>query len=121
VALLRITIERRYKYSLYIVMFISVASTLVTIIVIITWCKPLSAQWKPALIPTNCGSPRVITGIAYFIGVCSIVTDWACAILPIFIFWNVQLRKSIRVSLVVVLSLGILCVEYHSKLLTQRS
>jgi len=108
VALLRITTQRRIKYALYTIIFISVASAAITEVVILSWCKPLSAQWKPAQIPTKCGSFSIITSISYFLGATSIATDWACAILPVVIFWNVQLKRRIKVSLVTVLSLGVL-------------
>ena len=108
VALLRITVERRFRYSLYAVMVLTILSTIVVEATILAWCKPVSTQWHPVEIPSKCGSIKVITAISYFLGATSIATDLSCAILPMFIFWKVQLKRSVKVPLVIVLALGIL-------------
>jgi len=108
VALLRITIQRRYKYALYAVMFLALVSAAIVEITILTWCTPVSAQWHVAEIPSKCKSIEVITSISYFLGATSISSDLACAILPILIFWKVQLKRSVKVSLMIVLALGVL-------------
>uniref|UniRef100_A0A8H7NQH5 Rhodopsin domain-containing protein n=1 Tax=Bionectria ochroleuca TaxID=29856 RepID=A0A8H7NQH5_BIOOC len=53
-----------------------------------------------------CTSNQVITYISYLVSISSIVTDFACAIVPIFILWSTQIRARAKFSVVVVLALG---------------
>ncbi|CAH0046321.1 unnamed protein product [Clonostachys solani] len=55
-----------------------------------------------------CTSNQVIIYISYLVSVSSIVTDFACAILPIFILWSTQIRAWAKFSVAVVLGLGTL-------------
>lgn len=48
----------------------------------------------------------IIQNISYFISASSIITDWACAILPCFIVWKLNMKRKLKVSVAVVLALG---------------
>lgn len=87
-------------------MALSACASLVTVITLLTWCRPVSATWDPSA--GTCGDVSIVTSISYFISAVIIVTDWACALLPGFILWGVQMRTRVKISLIVVLSLGVL-------------
>ncbi|KAF4535756.1 Cation-transporting ATPAse 4 [Lasiodiplodia theobromae] len=105
IALLRITQQRKYRYSLWIIMFLSAVGAIVTIVTVLVQCQPVAATWDKTL--GHCIDTKAITNSSYFLSACSIVTDWSCAILPAFILWNIQLRFRIKASVVVVLALGV--------------
>ncbi|EOD52135.1 putative cation-transporting atpase 4 protein [Neofusicoccum parvum UCRNP2] len=105
VALLRITQERKYRYPLWGIMLLATIAAIVTIVAVLAQCHPISATWDKSL--GTCIDPSVITNVSYFISSVSIVTDWSCAILPVFILWNVQLRFRIKASVAAILALGV--------------
>ncbi|KAM5343669.1 hypothetical protein ACJ41O_012206 [Fusarium nematophilum] len=104
VALLRIcgTVSI-YKWALYAIIGISTVAGLGSMTGIVASCSPPSAFWDPS---TGTCNPLVNTFAAYFISACSILTDFALAILPAFILWKVQLRRSIKVSVAIILGLA---------------
>lgn len=87
----------------------STLSVLITVSVLLAWCRPVAATWDPSL--GQCADPALITNVSYFISSISIATDWACAILPAFLLWDIQLRTAVKVSLIVVLALGVVLVH----------
>ncbi|KAI0025865.1 hypothetical protein F4780DRAFT_233344 [Xylariomycetidae sp. FL0641] len=105
VALIRLTTRRLYKHVLYGIMAFSTAAAGVTIVVVLAWCTPIAATWDKRL--GSCGAPSVITDVSYYLSASSILTDWTCAILPAFIVWEVQLHSRVKVSVAIVLGLGI--------------
>lgn len=105
VALLRITNVRIHRVILYSIIGLSLIAALTTDIAVLAQCKPIAATWNPAL--GKCAPPSVITGVSYFISASAILTDWACAILPAFILWDVQMRLRVKASVAIVLALGV--------------
>ncbi|KAF1937748.1 hypothetical protein EJ02DRAFT_475982 [Clathrospora elynae] len=104
VAMIRITTVRLYKIILYNVMVLSIITCIITDITILAWCRPVAATWNPAL--GTCVNPIILINITYFQSASSVITDWTCAILPVFILWNVKLRYRIKLPVAIVLALG---------------
>jgi hypothetical protein len=89
-----------YKMSLYAIIVISTISGIGSMIGIVASCSPPSAFWDPS---TGTCNAVVNTFAAYFISACSILTDFALAILPAFMLWKIQMRRSIKVSVAIIL------------------
>ncbi|KAF4965459.1 hypothetical protein FSARC_6761 [Fusarium sarcochroum] len=89
-----------YRWSLIAIMAIATVSGLGSMIGIVASCSPPSAFWDPS---TGVCNPVVNAFAAYFISACSILTDFALAILPAFMLWKIQLRRSIKVSAAIIL------------------
>ncbi|KAF2865636.1 hypothetical protein BDV95DRAFT_506625, partial [Massariosphaeria phaeospora] len=108
VQLLRITsgIRKGYAYCLYGLMALTTTSAIARILVWITRCKPFAASWNPAL--GHCQSAQTILVATYVFSAVSIFDDWACAILPVFLLWNVQLSLRNKLQVGFILSLGVL-------------
>ncbi|GKU09955.1 unnamed protein product [Fusarium langsethiae] len=68
---------------------------------IVASCSPPSAFWDSS---TGTCNALINTTAAYFISACSILTDFALAILPGFMLWKVQMRRSAKVSVAIILS-----------------
>ncbi|MCJ1343544.1 hypothetical protein MMC31_001739 [Peltigera leucophlebia] len=69
-------------------------------------CSPPAKYWNPS-IPGSCMSPRVIVAAGYVQGSWNIFTDFALALLPGVIISNLNMKISLKVGLVVLMSLGI--------------
>jgi hypothetical protein len=87
-------------------MGLTLIGSIATGIALLTWCKPVAANWDPT--KGTCKSRETLSRWTYFISSVSIITDWSCAILPAFMLWSIQLRMRVKVSLIIVLSLGAL-------------
>lgn len=83
VAMLRIATQKVVRYILYTVIVLSTIARIVTDVAVLTWCKPVAATWDPDA--GTCADASVITSVSYFISSTSILTDWTCAILPVYI------------------------------------
>lgn len=108
VALLRITTVRTHVVILYAIIGLSVVAAITTDVAVLAQCRPVAATWDPSL--GECAPSYVITNISFYISATSILTDWACAILPAFILWDIQLKLRIKVSVAIVLALGVVYV-----------
>ncbi|KAF5705797.1 cation-transporting atpase 4 [Fusarium mundagurra] len=89
-----------HRWSLIAIMVVAAVSGIGTMIGIVASCSPPSAFWDPS---TGVCNAFVNTFAAYFISACSILTDFALAILPAFMLWKIQLRRSIKVSVAIIL------------------
>lgn len=88
-----------YKWSLYAVMAIATVSVIGSVVGIVASCSPPSAFWDPS---TGTCNAVVNAFAAYFVSACSIITDFALAILPAFVLWNIQIRRSLKVSIAII-------------------
>lgn len=105
--LLRIAEIKAIRYAIHALIAVCVLDGFIGIVSILTFCRPLAAGWDPHA-GGKCSSDAVYVDIALFISISSIVTDFACAILPSIVLWNLQMKKSLKWSVTVVLSLGFL-------------
>ncbi|CAH0045513.1 unnamed protein product [Clonostachys solani] len=107
IMLIRLTPFTVYRYILYGVIIFSTLSAFSTIVGILALCTPVARTWDFNL-QGHCGPPEILTRLGYFISASCIVSDWSCAIMPIFILWNSQMRWLMKISVGVVLALGVL-------------
>ncbi|KAF2866764.1 hypothetical protein BDV95DRAFT_583753 [Massariosphaeria phaeospora] len=106
VLLLRITIHQRiYQWILYSIIFVAVASAITGMIATLTACKPIAANWDHS--KGNCDGQSVGQIVQYVFGAVCIAIDVACASLPVFILWSVQLSKDTKKYIAGILGLGV--------------
>jgi hypothetical protein len=86
-------------------MAVSSVSALLFILGLPHICHPIGALWGE--VPGKCNA-SLNSSLSYFLSVVSIVTDWALAGLPIFMLWNLQLKRRIKIYAAFILSLGAL-------------
>ncbi|KAF5019526.1 hypothetical protein F66182_8468 [Fusarium sp. NRRL 66182] len=89
-----------YRWSLFAIMAITAVSGIGSMAGIVASCSPPSAFWDSSAGTCNA---LINTTAAYFISACSILTDFALAILPGFMLWSVQMRRSVKVSVAIIL------------------
>ncbi|KAI0139438.1 hypothetical protein F4776DRAFT_588483 [Hypoxylon sp. NC0597] len=109
--LLRLASQKRYTYTLYAsIVIVSIWS-----VVLFFWnifqCNPVAAQWDYTILqndPTShCVSADEIVNAAYALSVMNILSDWLYALLPIPMLWAVKMTTQAKLTVVVVLGLGI--------------
>lgn len=106
VALLRIAgFNTVFRYILHGISALTVLSAVIVIIAIANICHPAPALWGEAEGTCNYA---LNSGIGYFLSAESIITDWTLAVLPTFMLYNVQLKRSLKISVATVLGLGAL-------------
>ncbi|KAI5212403.1 hypothetical protein AUEXF2481DRAFT_254676 [Aureobasidium subglaciale EXF-2481] len=106
VALIRLVISRRLLYTLYAILALSASYGFVAMMTVLLQCRPLKATWDPSA--GTCSNQGVIVRISYFVTACSITTDFACAVMPFVILWNLQMSKRLKFTVAAMLSLGFL-------------
>ncbi|KAI1336925.1 hypothetical protein F5Y15DRAFT_392719 [Xylariaceae sp. FL0016] len=101
--LLRIAVKKTHRIALYVTIGVSIVMTLAGFIGTVTICRPLRATWTPDV---GVCPREVLVSLNYMISAGAIVTDWACAVIPMFILWNAQMKRKVKISICVVLALG---------------
>ncbi|RSM00557.1 hypothetical protein CDV31_011723 [Fusarium ambrosium] len=104
--LLRITVEPKYRWTLYIMQLLATVMAVVGIVASLTYCTPVRAYWNPLL--GKCGDFNRVVIIGYVWTVVGIVTDWCCAILPYFVVRKLQMNRRSKRIVMLILGLGAL-------------
>jgi hypothetical protein len=107
VFLLRIAVQKRYKWILNISMAIVTIWSLGIFFYDTFRCTPVEAQWN-ADIPHTCATGQSFRASSYALSFMTIISDWLYALIPIPMLWSVQMTKQAKVTVAVILSLGIL-------------
>lgn len=71
-------------------------------------CNPVMAQWDYTVPGHKCVSPQEVVNAAYSLSVQNILTDWLYALLPIPMIWNAKMTMQAKITVALVLGLGIL-------------
>ncbi|KAL6352269.1 hypothetical protein LRP88_14475 [Fusarium phalaenopsidis] len=69
-------------------------------------CRPVQANWDKSA--GTCSPPIVITSLSYLVSAAAVATDWICAILPGFMLYKAQMKMATKVSISIILGLGVL-------------
>ncbi|KAI0131872.1 hypothetical protein BJ170DRAFT_611588 [Xylariales sp. AK1849] len=105
VALLRITTARRYRYPLWTIMVISTGTAFAGFVGALMNCRPIAAGWDSSL--GTCDTTGTIQTLSEVISAAAIVTDWACAILPAFLIWGLNMKQKQKITLCGILAVGV--------------
>ncbi|ROW02899.1 hypothetical protein VSDG_01695 [Cytospora chrysosperma] len=105
--LLRLAVQRRYTYTIYITMTVVLAWSLALWFWDIFQCSPIQAQWDYTIPHHQCVPADAVVKAAYALSVMTIVTDWLYALMPIPMIWHVKMSTQTKATVVVILGLGI--------------
>ncbi|KAH7109719.1 hypothetical protein B0J13DRAFT_516841 [Dactylonectria estremocensis] len=106
VTLLRIAVEKIYRIIIWATLVVSCISPFIVIIGLMAICRPISANWDRSA--GECSPPIVITGLSYLVSATSVATDLICAILPGFMLYKAQMKRATKISITIILGLGVL-------------
>ncbi|KAK9794127.1 hypothetical protein AB5N19_04486 [Seiridium cardinale] len=104
--LIRVALHQRYIWILRVLILVSAIITIMAMTVVLVRCKPVAANYDPTL--GTCVNQDLILAFTYVVSGVNIATDWSVAIIPIFILWDVQMRRYLKIMTWVVLGLGVL-------------
>ncbi|KAM0324184.1 hypothetical protein ACHAQA_008378 [Verticillium albo-atrum] len=105
--LLRLTTSKAYIWTIYISLGIIAIWTLAIFFWNIFQCHPVQAQWDYTVAGASCVTPDQIVAAAYSISVMTILSDWLYALMPIPMIWKVKMTVPAKISVILLLSLGI--------------
>jgi hypothetical protein len=95
--------QKWVKISVYILMGLSAAWALMTILIGVLICKPISAQWDP--LSGTCGDQNA--GLAAVSGV-ELVIDAFIILLPLPVVWSLRIATPTKVATTALFGLGIM-------------
>ncbi|KAF2186416.1 hypothetical protein K469DRAFT_573381 [Zopfia rhizophila CBS 207.26] len=94
------------RWFLYGIMISQFIVNSLTFIFILVQCKPIELLWDKRLTGT-CWDLRVQEYFGYFQGSFNSVTDLILAICPALVVWTLNMKLSIRISLICLMGLGV--------------
>ncbi|KDN60022.1 putative integral membrane protein [Colletotrichum sublineola] len=106
IMIVRLSATKIYAYILWTNMGVLVATMIVCMIVLLTSCEPVPALWNEKL--GFCRNPNGWMYVSHVGSVVLAMVDWTCAITPFFLIRGLQMPKRRKISLQVILGLGII-------------
>ncbi|RSL61736.1 hypothetical protein CEP54_006105 [Fusarium duplospermum] len=103
--LLRITVRKMDVWIIYGVMIITVCTGIVFFFVTLFQCQPISFFWNRDQ-KGQCVNVDVIIALTYLYSVCSVISDFTCAILPMFLVWKLNMGKKTKIALIPVMAMA---------------
>ncbi|KAK3673433.1 hypothetical protein LTR78_006667 [Recurvomyces mirabilis] len=97
-----------YVYILWAMSAIQTIVSLVALFYIIFRCKPVSYAWNTSTPGGHCEPASTLTDIYYAATAINIVFDYGCSILPIPLLWSLQMNANAKITVAILLSLGVL-------------
>lgn len=108
VFLLRLATQRRYRWTIWGSMGIIASMSTALFLWDIFQCNPVAAQWDYTIPNYTCASASQVVTVAYILSVLNILSDWLYALLPIPMLWKARMTPQAKITVSVVLGLGIL-------------
>ncbi|KAH7167098.1 hypothetical protein DER46DRAFT_625040 [Fusarium sp. MPI-SDFR-AT-0072] len=103
--LLRITTRKLDVWILYGVMAITVCTGVVFFFVTLFQCTPISYFWNQDQ-PGKCVKPEVIMALTYLYSVFSVISDFTCAILPMFLVFKLNMGRKTKLALIPIMAMA---------------
>lgn len=104
---LRIPSSKKIAYLIYFVMFSMSVVNIVTVGALASQCRPLEKLWNP-IIPGHCFYAGELSRFGYGQGVVNVLTDFFCTLTPVFILWNVKIKRRLKFAICGLMSIGFL-------------
>ncbi|KAI1408530.1 hypothetical protein F5Y13DRAFT_194198 [Hypoxylon sp. FL1857] len=96
---------RRGVWFLYSVIVILFITSILAIVTFLVHCIPVDHHWHP-FSPADCIPDHILDTIAYVCGSWPAFTDLVLAIFPITMLWNLQMKRSRKISIMIIMALG---------------
>ncbi|KAF2728582.1 hypothetical protein EJ04DRAFT_395717, partial [Polyplosphaeria fusca] len=97
--------RRRDVWALYAVIIVLFITSALSFILLFAQCNPPSHLWQPFL-PAECFPDSVLDVVTYIAGSWSALTDLILAAYPVKLLWNLQMKKSRKISIMMIMGLG---------------
>jgi hypothetical protein len=97
----------RRTVILYGMAILQVVFAMITISLAFAQCRPTRKLWEKTL-PGSCWSPNVLNYFSYWLCAYTTLTDVILAVVPIRAFWSLQMPRSTKIGLCVMMSMTML-------------
>ncbi|OJJ36003.1 hypothetical protein ASPWEDRAFT_741100 [Aspergillus wentii DTO 134E9] len=97
---------KKYSITLWTVMMLQLICNIISAILPLSICRNVRILWDPT-VKTSCGNVVSVVQFSYFSSSVNTATDLFLALFPTYIFWNLNLKLRIKITLIVLMSLGI--------------
>lgn len=104
--LLRIAVIKWHRRTLWVLIGISVVSTILVDFYVLLQCQPIAATWGE--VKGVCLSSTITVSITFIISAFNLVTDVLTSLLPFLMLKGVQMTKQKKTAIISILSLGVL-------------
>jgi hypothetical protein len=107
--LLRICVTRVHKMIIWITISVTEIYSLFFFLLFVLQCRPTSLFWlRYSSTPPEgmCLDASVVAKAFYAYSAISCWTDWTYSILPVFLVWNLQMSRNVKISVVGILATG---------------
>ncbi|KAJ5392775.1 hypothetical protein N7465_011749 [Penicillium sp. CMV-2018d] len=100
--------NKYYQAALWAVLVIQFGGNVASAVLPLSICRDVAALWDPKVaVTTTCGNMKAVIKYAYYSNTFNSATDLFLAVFPTVVFWNLNLKLRIKISLIGLLSLGI--------------
>ena len=103
--LLRITVRRIDVLLVYGTMLITVLTGAIFFFVTLLQCRPISFFWNRDQ-EGSCINVEVIIALTYLYSVFSVISDFTCAILPMFLIWKLNMDRRSKIALIPIMAMA---------------
>ncbi|RMJ28491.1 hypothetical protein PHISP_00618 [Aspergillus sp. HF37] len=97
-------LRTRFLYGMSIV---QVVFALLNVVIVFVQCSPTKKLWNPSS-PGTCWDPAVFNDFSYWVSAYTTMTDIILAVVPIRVFWTLQMPLSKKISVCVMMGLTLL-------------
>lgn len=88
---------------------LQVVFAMISAVLIFVQCNLTAILWDPRLFPHgSCWSLNVFNDFTYWVSAYTTMTDFILAIVPVTVFWKLQMRTSTEVAVCIMMSLTLL-------------
>jgi hypothetical protein len=114
VFLLRITATPLHRFFIYATLAVVLAFSTFYLFLVIFQCTPVNFFWNqaklgdPSIAGGYCVARDVVPNASIAHSVISFLADWILGLLPILLLWEVQMNSRTKISISVILSMGLL-------------
>ena len=81
---------------------------MVSIFLVFLQCKPTAALWDHTITDATCWDQAVFYDFSYWVSAYTTMTDIILALLPITVFWKLQMRQSTKTGVCIMMGLTLL-------------
>jgi hypothetical protein len=113
--LLRVTVSRLHRWIIYIAAIFSTASCLCYIFVALFQCNPISYYYDKNQ-PGSCIDIHIVVWLLYLYSSFAVISDFTFALLPAWVVSHLNMKKSMKVALIVLMGMGCMYVRPFSTL-----
>lgn len=109
IMLLRLSVSRVHKSIVWLALVITELYSLFFFFIFLFQCLPSEYFWtRHTGGKGTCMDPFIIVAVFYGYSAVTCAGDWIYSILPVFLVWDLQMRRNEKISVVMILAVGAL-------------